>query len=120
MSNVATLLLEAQDLFIKGNHPVVVYYELGPNRLIQLLRCLTPFTNCGITLTMFVRVEGNNPEDIEFSPEFAMSMDGMRVEALIDPFGVTPDEPGFCVERDITATYLERLLACSRKAGEPR
>jgi len=114
------LLNEAQELFYKGNHPVVVYYELDTNRIIQLLRCVTPFTDCGITLTMFVRVEPVAAgQDVEFSPEFAISMDGRRFETLIDPFGKTSDEKGFCSEIEVVEAFVQRLFSRIRSVEQP-
>jgi hypothetical protein len=112
MCNIETLLIEAQKLFYKGNHPVVVYYELDGNRIVQLLRCVTPYTNYGITLTMFVQVGSEVAgQDAEFSPEFVVSMDGRRFETLIDPFGVIPEEKGFCCETEVVEVFAQRLLA---------
>lgn len=120
MCNTEILLTEAQELFYKGNQPVVVYYELDTSRIIQLLRCVTPNSDCGITATMFVRVESDGAgQDVEFSPEFAVSMDGRRFEILIDPFGKTPEQKGFCSEIEVVETFVQRLFSRARSVGDP-
>jgi len=120
MCSTEMLLKEAQKLFYKGNHPVVVYYELDTNRIIQLLRCVTPYTDCGITLTMFVGVEPIQAgQDVEFSPELAVSMDGRRFETSVDPFGKTSEEKGFCFELEVVEAFVQRLFTRVRSLEQP-
>jgi hypothetical protein len=49
MYTVELVLTEVQELFYKGNQPVMVCYELDKNRVVQLMRCVIPFITHGIT-----------------------------------------------------------------------